>query len=82
MNSMMKYSIKRSRFWWLWVVWLAYFGVVEGVGVYEEFGQHKGDGDTFTHFVATQVPMGARVVMLAWLAYHFTVTHKNSVVYK
>lgn len=78
MSTLPNPPVKRNKFWWLWLAWLVYFAGVEGVGMYEEFARHKGDGDTFTHFVATQVPPGARVAMIAWLAYHFLVVHKSA----
>lgn len=70
--------VTRGTFYWLWAGWLLYFAVIEGIGIWHEVKDGRGDGETFTHFIATQVPIGMRVALIAWLAYHFVWVHKNS----
>ena len=70
--------IHKSTFYWLWVGWIAYFAIVEGIAIYYGIKSKAiGDADTFTHFVATQFPMGIRIALLAWLVYHFVFVHKT-----
>lgn len=68
----------RSLFYWLWAGWILYFAVIEGIAVYHMFKKHMNDEWTFTHFIATQVPMDIRIALLAWLVYHFVWVHINS----
>lgn len=70
--------MSRGTFYWLWTFWLLYFGVCEGIAIYHEIKDHAGDGWTFTHFIASQVPMGLRIALLAWLVYHFVWVHINT----
>ena len=67
--------IQRSTFYWLWAGWLFYFAVVEGIAIWHEIRDHRGDTQTFTHFIATQVPIPLRIALIAWLAYHFLWVH-------
>lgn len=59
----------------VWTFWIAFFLVAEGVGIWHEDVGHGGDGWTFTHYLASHMPVGLRVALLAWLAYHFLVKH-------
>lgn len=59
----------------VWTVWIVYFLVFEGVGVYHEVRDKGGDVWTFTHYFASHMPMSLRVALLAWLAYHFLIQH-------
>lgn len=68
----------RTVFYWLWAGWLLYFALVEGVAIWNEVANRRGDEWTFTHFVASQVPLGLRVAFIAWLVYHFLIVHKTT----
>jgi len=70
--------MNRHLFYWLWTGWLLYFGICEGIALYHEIRDHAGDGWTFTHFIASQVPMSLRIAFLAWLVYHFVWVHINT----
>ena len=70
--------MNRSLFYWLWAGWLLYFGIVEGIALWYEIKLHAGDKFTFTHFLASQLPMSLRVAFMAWLVYHFLIVHINS----
>lgn len=61
----------------IWSVWFIYFGIFEGIGIYREVVRHQNDSWTLTHFIAVTIPIGMRVALLAWLAYHFIWEHKN-----
>lgn len=61
---------------WLWVIFWVYFAIIEGIGIYHEAKYHT-DNWTLTHFISVLVPMSFRVALLAWLAYHFLIVHKN-----
>jgi hypothetical protein len=64
-------------FYWLWAGWLLYFAAIEGVAVWHEFRDHRGDSWTFTHFLAAHVPVYMRVILIVWLFYHFVIVHKR-----
>jgi hypothetical protein len=70
--------VNRTAFYWLWSAWLLYFAVVEGISIYHAVKNHGNDEWTFTHFIASQVPMGLRIALLAWLVYHFVWVHIHS----
>ena len=67
----------RSLFPWVWIVWWIYFFVFEGIGLWHELRDRKGDEWTLTHFLSTQLPLSLRVAILAWLTYHFLWEHKH-----
>ena len=58
----------------VWTGMIVYFVVFETIGIYHELANKKGDVWTFTHYI-TQIPMGAKVAVVAWLAYHFLIEH-------
>jgi hypothetical protein len=67
----------RVFFPWVWVVFWLWFAFWEAIGLYHEWHDHKSDEWTLTHFLASQIPLSLRVVLLAWLTYHFLWEHKN-----
>lgn len=67
----------RALFTWGWVVWLAYIVIVDPIAVWFGRRDHVGDEYTDTHFLAIHIPMGLRVAILAWLAYHFLIAHRT-----
>jgi len=58
----------------IWTIMVSYFIVWEANGVYLEIFGHVGDKYTFTHFI-TKIPMGLKVGLIAWIAYHFLWQH-------
>lgn len=70
--------MSRNLFYWLWASWFLYFAAIEGIAVYNEIAKGKGDGETLTHFIASQLPIGVRIALIAWLAYHFIWVHKHT----
>lgn len=68
--------MKLPSYDWLWVFWIAYFFVVEGIGIWHEVKFHGNDEFTFTHFAAVLLPIGLRAAFIAWLAWHFLIAHK------
>ncbi len=68
--------IDKHVFYWLWVGFIVYFVVVEGIAIYYEIKLKIGDGDTLTHFLVTNIPLGIRFALIGWLIYHFLIVHK------
>ncbi len=68
----------RHVFYWLWAGWIIYFAIIEGIAIYWEIKNKGNDQFTFTHFIASQLPMDIRIALLAWLVYHFIWVHINS----
>lgn len=67
--------MKQTLFDYLWLVWVLYFGVVEGIAVWYEIKHRVGDQFTLTHHVAVLIPISIRAAFLAWLAWHFLIQH-------
>ncbi len=67
----------RALFTWGWLFWIGYLVIVDPVAVWFGRRDHVGDEYTDTHFIATHIPMSARVCIIAWLAYHFLVVHQR-----
>lgn len=59
---------------WIWTFLALYFVVFEAVGVWHEVINRAGDSWTLTHYLA-HIPMGIKVGLVAWLAYHFLWQH-------
>lgn len=64
-------------FYWYWAGIILYFAVGEAIAMWHEVRDHAGDGWTFTHFLASQIPMSLRIPLLAWVVYHFVWVHLN-----
>lgn len=56
-----------------WSVWFAM--LVIGDPLFIHFG---GEQASDTHFLVTHINYGLRVAVLAWLAYHFLIAHRNT----
>ena len=65
-------------FTWFWLLWLLELVLVDPLCVY--LGKRYGVGDKFTdtHFLVIHIPMGLRVAIIAWMAYHFFIAHQTS----
>lgn len=62
---------------YVWTAWFIFFFVFEAIGLYHEW-KTKSDSWTLTHYISADIPISIRVAIVAWLAYHFLVAHKNS----
>lgn len=63
-------QIVADVFWSIWIIMLVAGDPIFNWG----FGEHY----SLTHFLVTRVTTGLRVPIIAWVAYHFLVAHKNS----
>jgi hypothetical protein len=57
----------------VWTVPVIWFVIFEAIGIVHEL-HGGGDTWTFTHYL-TRLPMGLKVALIAWLAYHFIWQH-------
>lgn len=62
---------------YVWTTLFILFIIFEGVGLFHEWRTHS-DSWTLTHYISSDIPISIRVAIIAWLAWHFLVAHKNS----
>lgn len=68
---------KLTSYDWVWLGFAIYFVIAEGIGLVHEAKKHT-DSWTLTHVLSVLIPVGIRVALIAWLAFHFLIQHKNS----
>lgn len=71
-------SISSTIQFWIWTAIIGIAALFElNAIIYEWRNKPHNDKLTLTHWLAVEIPMTWRVVILAFLAYHFLWLHKS-----